>query len=1241
MWKERSTVRGIVLTIVIAASILAGQDAVGYEPLAPNLWHVRITNSADAHDRLCVRVYVNPVGTPGGGDTIYIGQGGEQKSIPTVDRWLEPGQSSDWTDVGVHMPAKRPETNELIGVFAGAMYAPYDVEAVGLVRIDTSAGTIEQISKTKYTDLGSAHDRAQKYFFGARPGGGIDVIDGSSGNWTFTSISDTAYNRIVGYRGGSGVAFGAKAAGGLDVMSLGEGKWITTNLANAGTRHYSDLSPEAPQPLMFAAPATADDYYQGGDRKNCGLETWNHTAGPAGLYEPDKLYTDLAFGKSYQMVYCAGPKGLDYFTWGGNPELLDLPAQINDTVYNSITGDDGYAVGAAAKVMAHTVFGAKASGGIDKCWKGEDNVWHTAALTKAGNTTYGILWKDWAEGENRNGHIFAAGKSGGLWRVDANDIEEPLLLSPGKFTSLVGCRELGSVIYGVASEGDQSAVQAPGNEATNRGFIVELARGPQKKVIRKVDVSYSDATPFGVGAALTVEPKLPTQGFLIPIDPFGPHRIWTLEEAAQAQLDSIGFEPGAPYEQCRYMWFASLQNMGRNHHDKANFKNPSPLEKMQIEIARRLGYNNLTQYARDAEDIRAMEAMGIKPVRGTLIGHSLKQAPLGSMQSFAPVLRTQARELREAGLLEFVRMVSLGDEYNVQCIVSTPEEQDAAFVAHLKQKGFKPEDFIRPEDEAAAAGKPENEQWKLVHLGSSAQFGGDKNLARKPKLLYEAYVFRYEFWARENAEFTRLVKQYFPEDTETGINFTPDATWPDVPRFINMVRDGGMTVPWSEDWYGLNANPVQDHGFMFAALRHAADYNNAPVSFYTIPLYPANEVLRMNYYALGNQVKFINHYTIFHQAYGHHGVYLDFMQGLANYPVIRRITSTVARIDERLYRARMRPAETAILMLKATDAWDREDVVDNRGQHPTYVNNWDRKSLFLALRHAHVPVDIVTDDDVAAGKLSKYKVLYLTGQYLLSESVPNLTQWVKDGGILVSSGGGGLLNQHGEPMPAMYNLYGLESANLRRPIRVIAGLGTYDFSLETMEPLDIMTFRAGPGREKKSIPVLCYKQTMKPSAHASVIATYSDGSPAAVERRVGRGQAVLSGGLLGLAYLRPAMNWIPESTSAQKYDHYPESYPSAVRKLISSWAKAARVHRPVLTSDRLVDATLQEGPLGAIVTLTNFRKRDKPELTVSIPGLPEARKITSLRHGNLKVTQGKNGPTVSLPLDQGDFLVVD
>ncbi|MDP6358236.1 MAG: hypothetical protein QF473_24170 [Planctomycetota bacterium] len=636
---------------------------MGYETLDPDLWHLRVTSAAAARDRLCVRVYVNPVGIPGGGDTIYLGQGGGQKSIPTVDHWLEPGQSSDWTDIGVHMPEKRPETNDLIGVFVGAMYAPYDVEAVGLIRIDTNTGTIEQISTTRYTDLGSANRRAQKYFFGARPGGGVDVIDGSSGTWTFTSINDTKYSRVVGYRGGSGVVFGAKAAGGLDVMSLSGGTetatqsfrggtWTTTNLANAGTRHFSDLAPEALQPFIFAAPATADDYYQGSGTKNRGLEVWNHTAGPIGLYEPAKLYTDLAFGNYYQMVYCAGPEGLDYFAWGTDPELRDLPAHINDTVYNSITGDDGQAEGDAAMLMAHTVFGAKADGGIDKCWKGKDNVWHTAALTKTGNTTYSILWKDWEPGSS---YIFAAGKSGGLWRLDARDVDKPLLLSPKQFTSLVGDWEKG-IIYGVQgsrgegsrgegspvadrvadrladrvpSESAQPAVQGAGKEAANPGFIVELAKGPQKEVVRKVDVSDPDLTFFGVGVSLSAEPKLPTQGFLIPIDPSGPDRIWTLEEAAQAQLDSIGFDPGAPYEQCRYMWFASLQNMGRSHHDKANFRNPSRLEKMQIEIARRLGYNNLTQYARDAEDIRAMK-VDITKASTPICCHAYRKGPTSS-----------------------------------------------------------------------------------------------------------------------------------------------------------------------------------------------------------------------------------------------------------------------------------------------------------------------------------------------------------------------------------------------------------------------------------------------------------------------------------------------------------------------------------------------------------------------------------------------------------------------------------
>ena len=62
---------------------------------------------------------------------------------------------------------------------------------------------------------------------------------------------------------------------------------------------------------------------------------------------------------------------------------------------------------------------------------------------------------------------------------------------------------------------------------------------------------------------------------------------------------------------------------------------------------------------------------------------------------------------------------------------------------------------------------------------------------------------------------------------------------------------------------------------------------------------------------------------------------------------------------------------------------------------------------------------------------------------------------------------------------------------------------------------------------------------------------------------------------------QPTLNWIPQNPGPQKYHRYPETYPSDVRGLISSWAEAAVADRHVITSDPLVDATLQEGSLGA------------------------------------------------------------
>jgi hypothetical protein len=239
-----------------------------------------------------------------------------------------------------------------------------------------------------------------------------------------------------------------------------------------------------------------------------------------------------------------------------------------------------------------------------------------------------------------------------------------------------------------------------------------------------------------------------------------------------------------------------------------------------------------------------------------------------------------------------------------------------------------------------------------------------------------------------------------------------------------------------------------------------------------------------------------------------------------------------------------------------------------------------------------------------------------------------LQRWVERGGTLVATGGGGLLNQYREPIPAMSALYGLESASLERATRRLGPAS----DLPQAQPLDTLTFTAPPGAKPLRMPAYCYKQRLVPGHSSTVIAHYADGSPAALDRRVGRGRVIFWGGLPGLAYLQPAM---------ARRQGLPEAFPKPLRHLITAPAEAAGVARPVVTSDPLVEATLQEGPQGPVVTLISFRNRPLSSLTVRVPGLPKARRATSLRHGNRPISRGPAGPTVKLPLDQGDFLLVD
>ena len=63
------------------------------------------------------------------------------------------------------------------------------------------------------------------------------------------------------------------------------------------------------------------------------------------------------------------------------------------------------------------------------------------------------------------------------------------------------------------------------------------------------------------------------------------------------------------------------------------------------------------------------------------------------------------------------------------------------------------------------------------------------------------------------------------------------------------------------------------------------------------------------------------------------------------------------------------------------------------------LHNNERKALYYALRHAQIPVDFLSEDDVIDGRAKDYKLIYVTQQYLHSKCVDSLQKWCEAGGF--------------------------------------------------------------------------------------------------------------------------------------------------------------------------------------------------------------------------------------------------
>ena len=584
---------------------------------------------------------------------------------------------------------------------------------------------------------------------------------------------------------------------------------------------------------------------------------------------------------------------------------------------------------------------------------------------------------------------------------------------------------------------------------------------------------------------------------------------------------------------------------------------------------------------------------------------------------------------------------NFGDEIWIS-LKMPEEEQNRRFREYLKGEGFDPLEFVGRDEVDTARQLSEAERWGLVKISPS--------LPERPKQYYESANYRYRLWYEELVNRTKEFGEKHPgKRVLTGANFSPHMNvWPDVRQWVGPFRAGAMTMTWTEDWWWqIPEVSPQVYGFLLDALRLGGSYHGAPCQFYVMPFTgnSPDNFRRVNALGLAHNVKILNHFHTENQVLTTWD-YVSVMDSPRTYQGIHDVIRDVGAVEHRLYPAAPLRAEIAIMLSRASDTWDTEDI--GGGGHlysaKYNVNNEERKAIWLALRHCHYPVDLITDGDIAEGLLEPYKALYVVGSEMARAAAGPLRKWVAEGGVVYATGGGGLLDEYRQEVSELYDMYGIEGHELVRDSRHIRPRQT----LKQVKSEDALVVKGVEGfKGEIALPVYFYRESLEAGAGGKVAGVYSgDRKAGVVVNRFGKGRTMFCGALAGIAYIQPAVTASSEIL--------PTAFPEDVRRFLAVGARWAGVVRPVEVSDELVEAQYFSGDEGDMVVLINWRDEVANDILVRFAGEPQIKRVRSLRaagyfeghlheqeRGELEVRRRDGAAEVKLNLGICDYLLLD
>ncbi len=305
-------------------------------------------------------------------------------------------------------------------------------------------------------------------------------------------------------------------------------------------------------------------------------------------------------------------------------------------------------------------------------------------------------------------------------------------------------------------------------------------------------------------------------------------------------------------------------------------------------------------------------------------------------------------------------IADLMDEPDGQSFDGAEYQQEFRFF--LRQHGLSPQMFGRQAwDEITAPRLNWREYFKIREQVVGKTSENPESSLCAHRLFYWSSVFWNHANARLYALATREVEKLAP-GVGTRVNFGPP-WWYDygtLPRGIDAFEFGklrGVSFGFNEDWCG-NGNPrvpMELNTLLMDWSRAAARPAEPPLGCYITRDANRTAVKLRTFACLAREAKIFDFYY-----YGPSYTFFDeWADTRARVQGVGELTRDLGQVDELLEEGHAPRAEVALLYSRSWPVWKQDDT-----------EQCEQMMVYLALLHAGLPVDIVSDEEVADGRFA-------------------------------------------------------------------------------------------------------------------------------------------------------------------------------------------------------------------------------------------------------------------------------